>query len=83
MSETRDTGAPAPCREGVVDDALADMLIDTLIKDFREHGATVVATLRQTDPKGYIATIGRFVSTNDSRGLLVVNTLIDLRGRRD
>lgn len=82
MSENRDTGTPAlPRREGA--DALAEALIETLARDFEKHGATVIGCLRESDPKSYLAVVSRFVPPPEGRGMLVVNTLIDLGGQRD
>lgn len=80
MSESSDTGAKAPCRAEPAE-SLGELFVATIQKDFQKHGADALDRVRESDPKTYLATVGRMVPTPAERGdrtLVLVN--IDLRG---
>ena len=69
-------------RDDLLDD-LGRELLAALIRDFREHGETAIAALRDNDPKTYLATIARLVpsaAAREGEGGVVVTTTMNLGG---
>lgn len=62
---------------------LAEKVLGTMGQDFQDHGAAVVAQLRESDPKSYLTLLCRFVPSGGRDGAtsVTVHTSIDLAVR--
>jgi hypothetical protein len=82
LSQSCDSSGDAQQRVVLLDD-LACEVLKVLIKDFKDHGPTMIAALRENDAKTYLATLTRLLPTGierDTGGGVMVTTTIDLGG---